>query len=427
MRRFAIIAVLLTAVCSCAPRPSLVEPWTALKELPLPLPAGQAATDASIAVDGRGTVAISWVTRDSMGADAWVAVSADSGEHWSKPQRLNDRAGKVSSYAESRPVLAWGEGGNLLAAWAAARDTGGYADDIAVRASRDGGTSFGAVTLVNSDHTDPSSTYHGFMAITASAGGGAMLAWIDGRASAVSGEEPARAEIYAARSSDGGASWGPDTSIAREVCPCCRIALATYKRGDGDDEVALVYRGAAGDMRDPRLAISHDGGRTIALDTLVSADRWKLPGCPSVGPVVSFGPNGSYVAWFTGESPEDDSLPGRPAPGVYLNAWQPSVGPLNARIAVNDSVREATHPLLANMGPATLIGVLARAASGPDRHVLAVRTLESNGSRTPWLYLGSQVRSAALATHGSSRAYALWTEGERDAPRLRLMRLGRPE
>lgn len=426
MRRIA-VAVLFTAVCSCTPRPSLVEPWTNLKELPLPFPAEQGAADASIAVGARGTVAMSWVTRDSLGADAWVAVSADSGEHWSKPQRLNDRAGKVSSYAESRPVLAWGEGGDLVAAWAAARDSGRTADDIAVRASRDGGASFGAVTLVNRDHTDPRSTYHAFMALTTSSGGGAMLAWIDGRASAGSAEEPARAEIYAARSSDGGASWGPDTSIAREVCPCCRIALASYPRGDGNDDVALVYRGAAGDLRDPRLAISHDGGRTIALDTLVSADRWKLPGCPSVGPVVSFGPNGSYVAWFTGESPEDDSLQGRPAPGVYLNAWQPRVGPLNAKLALDDSVRDASHPLLANLGPATLIGVLARATSGPDRHVLAIRTLESNGSRTPWMYLGSHVRSAALATQGSSRAYALWTEGEKDAPRLRLMRLGRTE
>lgn len=417
--------VLLALAVSCAPKPSLVEPWTAMQELTPAFLTNQSANDASIAIDAKGVLAMSWVTRDSLGANAWLSVSRDSGAHWSTPLRINDREGKVSSYPESRPVIAWGESGVLHAVWAAARDSGQYADDIAVRTSRDGGASFGAVTLLNSDARDPRSTYHGFAALTALSNGGAMVAWIDGRAEAGSLEEPTRAEIYAAHSSDGGATWGPDTLLALEVCPCCRIALATHERSDGDDDVVLAYRGAYGDMRDPRLAISHDGGYTMALDTLVSDDRWQLPGCPSVGPAVSFGVNGSYVAWFTGESPADDSLPGRPAPGVYLNAWLPRVGPVHAKLALDDDVREPTHPLLATFGPATLIGVLARTTTSPERHVLSLRTLESGGTRSPWLHLGDHVASAALATHGETRAYALWTEKREEGPRVRLLKLSR--
>ncbi len=426
MRRLTalVFACCVAAALSCSPRPALVEPWSGMTELTPAFFANRAASDASLVIDARGAIAMSWVTRDSLGADAWVAVSTDSGTHWSTPQRLNDHVGKVSSYPESRPALAWGEGGVLYAAWSAARDSGQHADDIAVRASRDGGGSFGAVTLVNRDHADARSTYHGFVALTSLSDGGAMVAWIDGRATAGSGDEPARAEIYAAHSHDGGATWGPDTLLAREVCPCCRIALASHTRSDGDDDVALAFRGAHDDLRDPRLAISHDGGYRMALDTLVSADRWKLPGCPSIGPAVSFGTNGNYVAWYTGESPADDSLPGRPAPGIYLSAWLPRVGPVHATLALDDSLHEATHPLLATFGSATLIGALGR-ASAPDRHVLALRTLESGGERSPWLMLGSHVKSAAIATFGETRAYALWTEGEKDAPRVRLVRLAR--
>lgn len=427
MRRLVPLAAvtLLALAVSCAPRPSLVAPWTAMKELTPAFLAGPGAMDPSIAADAEGRLAISWVTRDSLGADAWVSVSADSGEHWSEPQRLNTRAGKVSSYTESRPVLAWSEDGVLIAAWASARDQGQNADDIAVRSSRDAGRTFGPVTLVNRDHDDPLSTYHGFAALTGLSEGGAMVAWIDGRVYAGPGGEPERAEIFAAHTTDGGATWSADTLLAEEVCPCCRITLAHWQRADGDDDVVLAYRGAFEDMRDPRIAISHDGGRSIALDTLVSEDRWKLPGCPSVGPAVSFGVNGNYVAWFTGESPEDDSLPGRPAPGVYLNAWLPRTGPMQAKIALDDSVHEASRPMLATFGSATLVGVLADAVGGPARRVLAVRTLESGGTRSPWLYLGAQVRGAALAASGGTRAYALWSEGEKASPRVRLMRLSR--
>ena len=428
------IAALLLAACtggllSCAPATNGA-PWSNVREVTpaflLSTPAGSRAADASLALDDRGRIALTWVTRDTVGADLWLTVSADSGAHWSAALRVNTRPGKVSSYPESRPVATWDRSGMLVVAWASARDSGQYADDIAVRVSADGGRVFGEVTLVNSDHADSLSTYHGFVALTMLPDGRPYVAWIDGRAQAGLGDEPTRAEIRASTSRDGGASWTADTLIARDVCPCCHIALASSMRETGAIDIALAYRGAADDLRDPRLAVSHDGGDTFALDTLVSADRWKLLGCPSVGPALTMDMGGGHYAWFTGESPDDDSLnavSARPAPGVYLVPWRIDAGATGPKRALADSLGDPSRPMLARLESGTLVGAIGAAASGPARKVLAVRRLELDGVLSPWLYLGSGVKSGAIAAQGDRAAWAAWTEGDKHGTRVRVVRL----
>jgi hypothetical protein len=419
-RSFALPFVLLALSCAPARRAT---PWQEVRELTPAFLAGAHAADPSLALDERGRVALSWVTRDPRGADAWLSVSADSGEHWSQPVRLNTASQRVASYPESRPVLAWGRDGLLAAAWASARSDGDAAD-IAVRVSADGGREWGAVHLVNGDRNDPSSGYHGFMALDVLPDGRPLVAWVDGRASAGLEPEPARAEIYAVASADGGATWGRETWVAGDVCPCCRIALHSARRESGTIDVAVAYRGAAHDLRDPRLAISTDAGATFAFDTLVSADRWKLRGCPSVGPALTLEDAGrGHYAWFTGDTPEDAMLPDRPAPGVYLVTWRVGVGAVGVKRALGDSLERLTLPMLARLDRGTLVGVLGRAVGLPGRQVLALRTLELDGRLTPWVYLGSGVQSAAIAGQGARGAWAAWAEATAGGSRVRVVRL----
>ncbi len=418
--------VAIGATLSCAPAPRNA-PWSDVREVTpaflLRPPTGQRDADASLALDDLGRMALTWVRRDSAGADLWLAVSADSGAHWSAPVRVNTTPGKVSSYPESRPVAAWGRAGMLVLAWAAARDSGQYADDIAVRVSADAGRNFGAVTLVNSDHIDPRSTYHGFASLDVLPDGRPYLAWIDGRSQAGVGDEPARAEVWASTSHDGGLTWAPDARIAGEVCPCCHIALASSMRESGTIDVALAYRGATADMRDPRLALSHDGGGTFAFDTLMAGDRWKLPGCPSVGPAITMGIGGGHYAWFTGESPDDDSLPGRPEPGVYLTPWRIDGGATGPKRMLADSLGSPSRPMLARLEHSTLVAALGQTPDAAARHVLAVRSLELDGTLSPWLYLGSGVKSGAIAARGDHGGWAAWTEGDEQGSRVRVVRL----
>ena len=423
MRRLLLAVVPPLLALSCAPAHHAT-PWQEVHEV---TPAFLShAADPALALDEHGRVALTWVQRDSSGADTWLTVSADSGAHWTTPVRVNAAPGKVSSYPESRPALAWGRDGLLAVAWAARRDNRTLHDDVAVRVSPDAGRTWGPVNLVNGDHADPSSGYHGFIALDVLPNGRPFVAWIDGRASAGLEAEPTRAEIYASTSGDGGEHWGAETWVTDDVCPCCHIALASALRDSGRIDVAVAYRGAAHDLRDPRLAISPDGGATFTLDTLVSADRWKLAGCPSVGPALTLEAGGGHIAWFTGESPDDASLPGRPAPGVYLTRWRTDVGAVGVKRALADSVVQASRPMLARLDHGTLVGVLGQSASMPRHRLLALRVLELDGTLSPWAYLGSAVKSAAIAGQGEHTAWAAWaeqTDAAEGGSRVRVARL----
>jgi len=407
----------LAASCVPAPRPA---PWASVREITPAALARVAAYDASVAAGPRGRLALTWVTRDTVGASVWLAVSSDDGERFGQPRRLDEPAGSVSSFPESRPVAAFGPSGQLLVAWAQRREGGMYADDIVSRASDDGGASFGPVVFVNDDHGDARSTYHGFLALDFAPDGRAFVAWLDGRAAnmAPGEEEPARAEVRLATSVDEAHSWRPSVRVAGEACPCCRLAM----HADSLDRVAVAYRGARDDLRDPRLAVSRDGGATFTLDTLVSDDRWKLPGCPSVGPALTANrAGGGHYAWFTGAERAADDV----RPGVYVAPWRLDAGRTGPRRMLADSLRDASRPMLAAMATTTLAGVIGRTLADSTTRVLAVRALEVDGGMSPWLFLGAGVRSAALAGAGPRRAYAAWIERTGEENRLRVARLDR--
>ncbi|MBI5168000.1 MAG: exo-alpha-sialidase [Candidatus Eisenbacteria bacterium] len=412
---FASFAVLSsTAVTSCAPERRAPE-WALVRDLTPEALVRVDAVEPSLAAAPDGRVALTGVTRDSAGADVWFAISSDSGEHFSAPQKLDTRAGKVSSYAESRPLVVLGPAGHVTVAWASARDSGEYADDLVSRSSDDGGRTFSPEAFLNDDHGNPRSTYHGFLALDITPAGSLIGAWIDGRASA--GEtEPARGEIWSSTSDDGGHTWRPNTRVATDVCSCCRLAL----RADSLGHVAIAYRGARADLRDPRLAVSGDGGATFALDTLVSPDGWLLPACPSMGPAITIQRGGGgHYAWFTGAENAVTQ------PGVYVVPWRAPAGAAGARRSLGDSLREPQRPMLSAMGAATLAGVIAHSRSDSTRRLLAGRALELDGAWTPWLFLGVGVRTAAIAGATPRLAYAVWQEKSDERSHLRVVRLTR--
>lgn len=415
----AVAATLAALLASCSPAQRSAQ-WAGVREITPPSLAAVTAYDASLAVGPRGRLALTWVTRDSAGASVWLAVSADSGARFGEPRRLDEPAGRVSSYSESRPVAAFGPAGQLVVAWASRRDSGASADDIVTRGSSDGGATFDAPVFVNDDHGRPESGYHGFVSLDFAPDGRVFAAWLDGRNAemAPGEEEPARAEVRMAVSVDEAHSWQPSTLVAGEACPCCHVAM----RVDSLGRVVVAYRGAREDNRDPRLAVSRDGGATFALDTLVNADRWNLPGCPSVGPSITVNrAGGGHYAWFTGAERESDEV----RPGVYLVPWRLDAGRTGPRRMLADSLLDASRPMLAGMATTTLAGVIGRPLADTTNRVLAVRAIEVDGGLTPWLFLGAGVRSAAIEGAGPHHAYAVWIERPGEENRLRLVRLDR--
>ncbi len=406
---FAALGLLAAA---CAPsRPA--GDWVSVHELTPAFLAHQPAADAAIAADPHGRVALTYVTRDTSGGrDLWLAISNDSGATFGTPVRLNPREGAVSSYAESRPAAVYGPGGRLAVAWSEKREGEDQGADLMVRASVDGGVTLGPAVVVNDDASDRRRSFHGFPALTFLTDGSLFAAWEDEREHAGEKEEPTLASLFYAVSPNGGLRWSDNRSLTDELCPCCRAVALSDPAG----RVVVTWRGARDDLRDPVLAVSRDGGMTFGAESTLSADRWQLEACPSVGHALTLGEDGGgHFAWFTGAEPA----------GVYLAPWHLGRGLTGLRRPLADSLLHPSHPRLAALGSSTLIAVEARPRDDSTRAVVAVRALDPDGSLTPWSFLGGDARAAWLATLDPRSALVCWTEGRAAEQRVRVVRLMR--
>jgi hypothetical protein len=100
-------------------------------------------------------------------------------------------------------------------------------------------------------------------------------------------------------------------------------------------------------------------------------------------------------------------------------------GAIGPRRALDDSLAGASFPMLARLGRGSIVGAIGTAGGDAGARVLAVRRLEPDGALSPWLHLGSGVRSGAVAGHGMHGAWAAWAERDEDRTRVRLARLAR--
>ncbi len=386
--------------------------WADVHEVTPTVLATQAASDAALAADHRGQVALTWVTSDSLGQDLWLALSADSGLTFGSPVRVNPRRGSVSSYAECRPLAAYGAAGELLVAWSDRRGDSVRDADLVVRASGDGGRTLGPTVVVNDDAGDGRAGFHGFPSLVALPAGGWFAVWMDSREHAAAGDSTTVASLFYAMSSDGGQTWSDNRPLTARACPCCRVTAAA----DPSGLVAVAYRSATDDLRDPALAVSYDRGTSFALDTVLAADGWRLAGCPVDGPALTMDhAGGGYFAWYTGAG----------GGGAWIAPWRAKGGLIGLRRPLSDSLVSARHPQLARLGAATLVAVEGRTRADRGRSVIAVRALESDGALTSWLFLGANAAHAWLTPAGARSALVCWTEHGEEGYRVRVVRLVR--
>lgn len=421
-------AALIAASVGCASPPSATD-WAAVREVTPEFLAKTGGMDATIATGPRGRVALTFVTLDSTGKNLWLSISRDSGLTFAPPVRVNLREGAVDSYPESRPAAAFGPGDELAITWSERRaDTSG-AIDLVVRASADAGATLGMPSVVNDDRlaaAEPVArrrgaakrrrlnprAFHGFPALTYLPDGSLFTAWIDGREDRSGESEPPYATLYAATSPDGGRRWNANVRLADSVCSCCRPTAAS----DAAGRVAVGYRRAERDLRDPGLLVSYDRGATFPLDVVVSPDHWLLDGCPAQGPGVGWTEvtGGQYV-WFTGADP----------PGVYTMSWDAERGPAGLRHAILDSLDRGRSPRVATAGRTAFFAVEGRPRGDSSRTVLAVRAHDADGSLTPWSFLGASVRGGWIAALDARNVLACWTERDGERRRVRIAKLTR--
>jgi hypothetical protein len=387
--------------------------WTSVREVTPPFLFARTAGDPAIAADRHGRVALTWVTRDSLGQDLWLALSADSELTFSEPVRVNPRPGSVTSHAENRPLPVFGPGGEVMVAWSERRGSDPLVADLVARASDDGGRTLGPTVVINDDAEDGKAVFHGFPTLAFLPGGGVFAAWVDHREGArpSPGSEPS-ASLFYALSGDGGQSWSDNRPLTDQACPSCRPAALS----DASGLVAVAYRSAGGDLREPALAISRDRGVSFALDTVLVMDGWRLTTCPADGPALAMeGTGGGHYAWVTGAGEG----------GAWVAPWRADGGLAGMRRSLSDSLSHTGHPRLARLGEATLIALEGRPRADSTRGVVAVRALDPDGTLTPWLFLGADAGDGWMATSDDRSALVCWSERGDEGGRVRVARVTR--
>jgi hypothetical protein len=283
------------------------------------------ALNASVAADAKGVL---WAVRKD-GEHVVVHHSADRGQTWSAPQRVNPVPEAVAADGDNRPKVATGREGAIYVSWTSPRAKP-YTGDIRFARSIDGGASFASPVTV---HADRQEITHRFDSLAVDAAGRVFVTWIDKRDQEIAkaAKRPYRgAAIYAAVSADRGASFGGDRRVAEHSCECCRIGIAPRPEGG----VTLLWRHVfEPNVRDHALA---DLDADAMPGTLVRAtiDDWRIDACPHHGPsLVRDGRGRLHGVWFTQGAGREGIHYGRLAPdgqAVRIDAPRRVGGPAAA-------------------------------------------------------------------------------------------------
>ena len=246
------------------------------------------------AVDGRGRI---WIANKETAADGQYVVlqmSADGGQTWSAPRRIQSAPEAVSADGENRPKLAFAPDGALYITYTRPLSKP-YTGEIRMVRSSDGGQTFLPPATV---HANRDLITHRFDSLIVDADGRVYVAWIDKRdmeAGKAGKRKYAGAALYYAVSSDGGASFKGDYKAADHSCECCRIALAL---GPAGKPVALWRHVFDSNVRDHALLELAPGGQSGPLQR-ATFDQWKVDACPHQGPSLAYSADGTrHQVWF---------------------------------------------------------------------------------------------------------------------------------
>jgi hypothetical protein len=358
---------------------------------PLQVAALTGSLGPNLSAGAGGTLVLSWVEPDGGAHRLRYSVLAERA--WSEPRTAAAGDNWFVNWADFPSVVPLS--GSLWAAhWLASQPAGGYAYDVLISLSRDGGATW-SVPL--EPHDDGTATEHGFVTLFPRDAGVGVI-WLDGRNMA----KPADADKLHGMTLRA-ATLGADLGIGSEAvldgltCDCCQTDVALTETG-----AVAVYRDRTEDeTRDIYAARLVNGawqpGRPVA------DDRWTIGGCPVNGPVIAADGNKLAVAWFTAA---DDQ------PRVRVTRSEDGGATFSAPIDV--AARDTTGHVGLALLPANALAVSWTCQRPSGGTGVCLRSLSGNDEPGPVHVLSGDSDIPALsvpqlARHGEV-LIAAWTE-----------------
>lgn len=236
-----------------------------------------------------------------------VSFSDDTGRSWRAPVAVTAEPEDLDGGADARPKIAAGPRGELYVTWTRPLAKP-YTGEVRIARSVDGGRTFSAPQVV---HRDRQVITHRFDSLVVTPAGSVVVAWIDKRdqVAAAAAKAPYRgAALYAAVSTDRGATFAQEFKLADHSCECCRVALVAH----ADETVTALWRHVfAPNERDhASVRFRLDG----AVDPLsrVSHEHWRIDACPHHGPALAEdGEQRLHGVWFSGAANQTGVFYGR--------------------------------------------------------------------------------------------------------------------
>jgi hypothetical protein len=219
-----------------------------------------------------------------------VFWSDDDGKNFSSPVLVTPEPENILADGENSPKIAVADDGTVLLTWVQSLPQK-YSGNIRFARSTDSGRTFSPPITLNDDGRI---TSHRFASMATDGTGRVVVAWLDARDRDMAkerGEAFSGVSIYTARSSDNGASFGPNRQFETHTCECCRIALTWTPEGP-----VVFWRNIFGtNTRDFAIANLDKGSVRRATD-----DEWQIDACPHNGGSIASGYRDQlHLVWFT--------------------------------------------------------------------------------------------------------------------------------
>jgi len=256
---------------------------------------------------------------------------------WSPPKAITTRANFFANWADV-PRVAEGADGTAWATWLQVSGPGTYAYDIGTARAHDLQAPWVEHGTLNDDRVLGE---HGFVSLVPDAGG-LRAFWLDGRAMTGEGHAGHGGGDMTLRTAMLTDTIGTSTVLDTRVCECCPTgatvlplgpAVVARDRGPEEERDIAIVRLVEGSWMQPKP---------------VSADAWRINGCPVNGPRIEADGATVAVAWFSG---------GGEHPGLNI-AWSIDGGTnFNPPITL-DNTGAAGHPAMALIDGGALIAWL---------------------------------------------------------------------